>query len=59
MTVDPTVQRHLVTVWNPSYGTDVMESHIMMLREHARKYRSKEVDDESVYICWGGAKAVP
>jgi hypothetical protein len=21
--------RHLVTVWNPSYGADVMESHIM------------------------------
>jgi hypothetical protein len=23
---------HLVTVWNPAYGTDVMESHMMLLK---------------------------
>ena len=45
--------RHLVTVWNPSYGADVMESHIMLLRERARRFRQGEEDEENVYVWWG------
>jgi hypothetical protein len=45
--------RHLVTVWNPSYGADVMESHIMLLRERARRMRQGEEEDENVYVWWG------
>jgi hypothetical protein len=45
--------RHLVAVWNPSYGTDVMESHIMLLRERAHRFRQKEEEEENVYVWWG------
>ncbi|MGK2960993.1 MAG: hypothetical protein ACSLFK_02465, partial [Gemmatimonadaceae bacterium] len=31
--------RHLVSVWNPSYGTDVMESHIKLLNGYAQQFR--------------------
>jgi len=45
--------RHLVGVWNPSYGSDVMESHIMLLRSRARQSRTKPEDEEDVYVWWG------
>jgi hypothetical protein len=45
--------RHLVTVWNPSYGADVIESHIMLLRELARQFRQGDEEDENVYVWWG------
>jgi hypothetical protein len=45
--------RHLVAVWNPSYGTDVMESHIMLLRERARRFRQGDEEEENVYVWWG------
>ncbi len=45
--------RHLVGVWNPSYGTDVMESHILLLRERARRFRNGDEDEEGVYVWWG------
>lgn len=45
--------RHLVTVWNPAYGTDVMESHIMLLRDRARRFRDGKEDEEDVYVWWG------
>ncbi|MFN2397252.1 MAG: hypothetical protein ABR543_01200 [Gemmatimonadaceae bacterium] len=44
---------HLVTVWNPSYGTDVVESHIRILRAFAEKYRAKQIDEDDVYVWWG------
>ena len=45
--------RHLVGVWNPSYGTDVMESHILLLRERAGQFRHGAEDEEEVYVWWG------
>lgn len=45
--------RHLVGVWNPSYGSDVMESHIMLLRNRARRFRDTPDDDQDVYVWWG------
>ncbi len=45
--------RHLVGVWNPSYGTDVMESHIILLRERALRSRNGDEDDDGVYVWWG------
>ncbi len=44
--------RHLLSVWNPSYGTDVMESHIRILRDLARRFRDGG-DEEDVYVWWG------
>lgn len=45
--------RHLVGVWNPSYGTDVMESHILLLRDRAQRFRQGEIEEDDVYVWWG------
>lgn len=45
--------RHLVGVWNPAYGTDVMEPHIMLMRERAQKFRDGQEKEEDVYVWWG------
>ncbi len=45
--------KHLVAVWNPAYGTDVMETHITVLRELAQKFRSGTVGEDDVYVWWG------
>jgi len=50
---DAKAPRHLVGVWNPSYGADVMESHIMLLRERAQKFRDGQEKEEEVYVWWG------
>jgi hypothetical protein len=50
--------RHLVTVWNPSYGTDVMESHIMLLRDRARRFRQGDEEEENVYVWWGKIRSL-
>ncbi|HEX6573505.1 MAG TPA: hypothetical protein VF042_00925 [Gemmatimonadaceae bacterium] len=50
---DDTKTRHLVGVWNPSYGADVMESHILLLRDFAQLHRAGEIDEEQVYVWWG------
>src|SRR5512141_1766013 len=50
---DAKTSRHLVGVWNPSYGADVMESHIMLLRERAEQFRDGHEDEENVYVWWG------
>ncbi len=44
--------RHLVSVWNPAYGADVMESHLRILRTLAEKFRGGG-DEEEVYVWWG------
>jgi hypothetical protein len=51
--IDDAVPRHLVAVWNPAYGGDVIESHIMLLRERARRFRLKEEDEGDLYVWWG------
>ena len=50
---DRQTPRHLVGVWNPSYGADVMESHIMLLRERARRFRDGQENEDDVYVWWG------
>ena len=45
--------RHLVGVWNPSYGVDVMESHILVLRGMVEQFRQSGGDEEDVYVWWG------
>lgn len=51
--MDDTKTRHLVGVWNPSYGTDVMESHILLLRDKARHFRSGGEAEDEIYVWWG------
>jgi len=47
------ITKHLVAVWNPSYGGDIMEAHIRILRDRAQRFRSKMDDEEEVYVWWG------
>ncbi len=48
-----TITRHLVGVWNPAYGTDVMESHILLLRDRARRFANGDETEDDVYVWWG------
>ena len=47
------VQRHLVSVWNPSYEADAMEQHLSVLLANAARHRAGEGDEEDVYVWWG------
>jgi hypothetical protein len=29
--------KHLVAVWNPAYGNDVMEAHIRIIRDRGQR----------------------
>lgn len=49
--------RHLVGVWNPAYGTDVMESHILLLRDRARRFASGDETEDDVYVWWGKTRS--
>lgn len=49
----PPSHRHLVGVWNPSYGADAMDAHVALLLRHARAYRAGELHEDEVYVWWG------
>jgi hypothetical protein len=51
--MDDSKTRHLVGVWNPAYGSDVMESHILLLRDKAQQFRAEQLEEDSVYVWWG------
>ena len=46
-------QKHLVSVWNPSYEADAMEQHLSVLLANAARFRKGEGDEEDVYVWWG------
>ncbi len=50
--------KHLVAVWNPSYGNDVMEEHIRIIRDRAQRFRSGEGEDDDVFVWWGKIRSV-
>jgi hypothetical protein len=43
---NPNVLYAALWEWNPSYGSDVMESHILLLREKAEKELGEEEGDD-------------
>lgn len=49
--------RHLVTVWNPRYASDAMESHLRVLLDWDAKANAGKVDDEMVYVWWGKVRS--
>ena len=51
--MDDTKTQHLVGVWNPAYGNDVMESHILLLRDKAQRFRGGDDEEDEVYVWWG------
>lgn len=44
---------HLVTVWDPSRGTDPLQAHLQLLLGLRRRERAGELEDEDVYVWWG------
>lgn len=50
--------KHLVAVWNPAYGRDVMEQHIRIIRDRAQRYRSGEVGEDDVFVWWGKIRSI-
>lgn len=44
---------HLVAVWNPVFGPDVMQMHLEVLMEFARRLRAGRAGEDDVYVWWG------
>ena len=44
--------RHLVTVWNPSYSEDVLDTHLDILLRWSEKRARGQADREDVYVWW-------
>lgn len=50
-------RRHLVTVWNPVHGPNVMELHLDTLLSFVQAYRAGECDEDDVYVWWGDMRS--
>jgi hypothetical protein len=50
-------QRHLVSVWNPSYEADAMDQHLSVLLANATRFRKEECSEEDVYVWWGKSRS--
>lgn len=50
-------RHHLLAVWNPTYGRDAMESHLRVLQQAVREYRSGRCKEEDVYVWWGKVRS--
>jgi hypothetical protein len=49
--------RHLVTVWDPTFGAGVMESHLTVLLEGAAACRRKDCGADDVYVWWAKVRS--
>lgn len=45
-------RRHLVTVWNPAFGPDVMEMHLRVLLDLAEACRKGDCTADDIYVWW-------
>ena len=44
--------RHLLTVWNPSYSDDILDTHLGILLHWDREHREGRAEREDVYVWW-------
>jgi len=49
--------RHLVTVWNPSYAVNAMEQHLAVLLDLADRYERDALSDDALYVWWGKVRS--
>lgn len=49
--------RHLVSVWNPSYAADAMDSHLELLLRGAGEWRAGSREEDDVYVWWGKVRS--
>lgn len=50
-------QRHLLTLWNPSYADDAMEQHLAVLLDRARRAAAGELSPNERYVWWGKVRS--
>ena len=50
-------QHHLVALWNPSVAADVMDAHIAVLLDAARRHREGGAPADDVYVWWGRVRS--
>jgi hypothetical protein len=52
-------RRHLVAVWNPAYASDldVMDAHVQVLLDAARRARGDAGDFDDVFVWWGKVRS--
>lgn len=48
-----TPTHHLLTLWNPSYSDDALDTHLQILLEQAGAASRGDVDRDDVYVWWG------
>ena len=56
-------KQHLVSLWNPMYGPNVMKLHLDLLLEKVRRHRAGQFDAESVFVwrdkVWSSSRRGP
>jgi hypothetical protein len=50
-------QRHLVTLWNPTYAADAMDAHLAVLLGNVAAYREGRYAEDDVYVWWGKVRS--
>jgi hypothetical protein len=50
-------QRHLLTVWNPTYASGALDDHLAVLLDWAERYRHGEADDGDRYVWWAKVRS--
>ena len=44
--------RHLLTVWNPSYTDDALDSHLSVLLKWSAAHAAGQAERDDVYVWW-------
>ena len=44
--------RHLLSVWNPSYSDDALDTHLGILLRWSERHATDRASDEDVYVWW-------
>jgi hypothetical protein len=48
---------HLLTLWNPSYATDALETHLRLLLEWEARARTGDASPDDVHVWWGKVRS--
>ncbi len=50
-------QRHLLSVWNPSYARSAMDEHLDLLIDRVKQYDGEKLGLDEVYVWWGKVRS--
>lgn len=51
------MNRHLLTIWNPSYTTDALHSHVGVLLDWESRSSAGQATDDDVFVWWGKVRS--